>query len=269
MKKQILLLILMPFLIFLFSASAGAEEIGPGILPDWHGQAQVQLGWIFSDPTNPQTSVPISGWEKAIGSIPVWSYDANRTAFGNPAQWYIKIPNLNNNNPVKHMWISWVYDFDSLASGPRIATQINWFPFTDWVDRGMVDEWFDEYGNPTTNHMVASYGRVTWNIDLYPNPEYEEIWLGLFSGNHYVREVYVITMCEDPCECDLNHDGQCDMQDWLIFGEDWGRTDCKDIGVECECDLNDDGRCDMQDWLSFGDDWGRIDCPTAAAILRR
>ena len=30
----------------------------------------------------------------------------------------------------------------------------------------------------------------------------------------------------DFCECDLNHDGRCDMQDWLLFGEDWGRTDC-------------------------------------------
>ena len=28
------------------------------------------------------------------------------------------------------------------------------------------------------------------------------------------------------CRCDLNHDGRCDMQDWLLFGEDWGRTDC-------------------------------------------
>jgi len=30
----------------------------------------------------------------------------------------------------------------------------------------------------------------------------------------------------NDCECDLNSDGKCDMQDWLIFGEDWGRTDC-------------------------------------------
>jgi outer membrane protein assembly factor BamB len=28
------------------------------------------------------------------------------------------------------------------------------------------------------------------------------------------------------CKCDLNHDGRCDMEDWLLFGEDWGRTDC-------------------------------------------
>jgi len=31
----------------------------------------------------------------------------------------------------------------------------------------------------------------------------------------------------DCCECDLNQDGKCDMQDWLLFGQDWGRTDCE------------------------------------------
>jgi hypothetical protein len=65
-----------------------------------------------------------------------------------------------------------------------------------------------------------------------------------------------------PCECDLNDDGKCDMQDWLVFGQDWGRTDCNDPGVEeCECDITQDGKCDMQDWLKFGEDWGRTDCP--------
>ena len=67
---------------------------------------------------------------------------------------------------------------------------------------------------------------------------------------------------EDPCECDLNGDSNCDMQDWLLFGGDWGRTDCNESGVGCECDLNGDGRCDMQDWLLFGGDWGATDCPT-------
>jgi len=71
----------------------------------------------------------------------------------------------------------------------------------------------------------------------------------------------------DPCECNLNDDHKCDMQDWLKFGEDWGRTDCGtppgsgDPPNDCECDLNQDGRCDMQDWLLFGEDWGRTDCP--------
>ena len=71
----------------------------------------------------------------------------------------------------------------------------------------------------------------------------------------------VLKTAED-CPCDLTHDGKCDMQDWLLFGEDWGRTDCNVPGTEaCECDLNSDGKCDMQDWLEFGEDWGRTDCP--------
>jgi len=76
-----------------------------------------------------------------------------------------------------------------------------------------------------------------------------------------------IEVCPDLCECDLNHDGRCDMQDWLLFGENWGRTDCGtppgsgNPPNDCECDLTNDGRCDMQDWLLFGEDWGRTDCP--------
>jgi len=79
----------------------------------------------------------------------------------------------------------------------------------------------------------------------------------LTEGNSWTVQVTV-----SPCECDLNTDGKCDMQDWLVFGQDWGRTDCNEPGVEeCECDLNRDGVCDMQDWLLFGQDWGRTDCP--------
>lgn len=30
----------------------------------------------------------------------------------------------------------------------------------------------------------------------------------------------------EPCSCDLNHDGSCNFFDWLIFIDDWERTDC-------------------------------------------
>jgi len=63
------------------------------------------------------------------------------------------------------------------------------------------------------------------------------------------------------CECDLNQDGRCDMQDWLLFGQDWGRTDCSS-SAPCDCDLNHDANCDMLDWLRFGEDWGNTDCLT-------
>jgi hypothetical protein len=63
------------------------------------------------------------------------------------------------------------------------------------------------------------------------------------------------------CECDLNHDGTCNILDWPYFIEDWGSTNCHDPGVDCECDLNGDGSCNILDWPYFIEDWGRTDCP--------
>jgi len=79
----------------------------------------------------------------------------------------------------------------------------------------------------------------------------------LYPGFWYTA----ITEDIEPCECDLNTDGGCDMLDYFIFGQDWGRMDCNDPGVDCECDLNSDGGCDMLDYFIFGQDWGRMDCP--------
>ena len=78
------------------------------------------------------------------------------------------------------------------------------------------------------------------------------------SGNDLGK----ICVANNPCPTDINVDGVADMQDWLLFGEDWGRIDCNEPLLEiCECDLNSDGSCDMQDWLKFGEAWGRTDCP--------
>jgi len=68
-------------------------------------------------------------------------------------------------------------------------------------------------------------------------------------------------VAEDICECDLNADGNCNILDWPLFTEDWGRTDCNELAVECECDLNSDGSCNILDWPIFSEDWGRTDCP--------
>ena len=102
--------------------------------------------------------------------------------------------------------------------------------------------------------------------------ENARINLWLFNGNcpSDGKDVEIIIKSFEfipYCECDLNYDSTCDMQDWLMFGQDWGRTDCGtppgsgNPPNDCKCDLNDDGRCDMQDWLLFGEDWGRTDCP--------
>ncbi|MEW6520622.1 MAG: choice-of-anchor J domain-containing protein [Thermodesulfobacteriota bacterium] len=80
------------------------------------------------------------------------------------------------------------------------------------------------------------------------------------SAGWYIDHIR-ITGLSHFCECDLNQDTLCDMPDWLVFGSDWGRTDCNEDGVPpCECDLNHDGSCNMLDWLRFGENWGQDDC---------
>ena len=123
---------------------------------------------------------------------------------------------------------------------------------------------FSGGGTPTgsTNYQTDStLGQSSPLMEEEQNP---------FSDNYdnYPGFWYTFEMAAvDICECDLNHDTKCDMQDWLMFGADWGKTDCGtppgsgDPLNDCECDLNIDGKCDMQDWLLFGEDWGWTDCP--------
>jgi len=120
-------------------------------------------------------------------------------------------------------------------------------------------------GNPFDFHLQEASpcidaGDPASDCSKESEPNGGRINIGAFGGTSEATT-------SDFCECDLNHDGRCDMQDWLLFGEDWGRTDCGtppgngNPPNDCECDLNLDGRCDMQDWLLFGEDWGRTDCP--------
>ena len=244
MKKLFILSVLVIPLIFLVSTTVWSAgfAIGPGELPGWHTDSQVQLGWVFSDPKKPQESEPLPLWDRAIGDIPVWDYDPSRTAWGNPAQWYIRIENLINDNPIKHFWISWVYSFDPYTPGPRAFTNIDWNPGAGYGNYQQIEEWFDESGNPTTNHLVARYARITISLDLYPNPQYEDIWLGT-KGAMEALEVYVKTLCIDLA----------------TFAADFGRTDCS-MPTTCPGDFNNDGDVDGSDLATFAADFGRTDC---------
>ena len=133
MKSSLVILIVV--LVVLSSTPVQSITIGPSTQPDWEPETQVKLGWIFGDPTNPQNTGAMAGWDKWVGSQPIWSYDGNRVDpwGGNPAQWYIRIPNLNNDNPYKHFWMSYVYEHDNSYEGNRSWTNVDWFPFEDYT----------------------------------------------------------------------------------------------------------------------------------------
>ena len=108
-------------------------------------------------------------------------------------------------------------------------------------------------GSLTEQVALGNFLPGSYDYNVYLIPAYIVGW-----GTRHVSGTFIVV---DICECDLNDDGRCDMRDWLLFGQDWGRTDCHILGTICECDLNDDGRCDMRDWLMFGKNWRRTNCP--------
>ena len=67
MKKLLSFCTFFVSLTFSVSTPAWCNDIaiGPGNLPGWHAKSQVQLGWDFADPTNPQMSDLLPGWDDA------------------------------------------------------------------------------------------------------------------------------------------------------------------------------------------------------------
>ncbi len=108
--------------------------------------------------------------------------------------------------------------------------------------------------NPELGLVTSENGDEAYH---WPGPDGQFPWQQAIT---YARGTWTLTpIAVEPCECDLNHDGKCNMSDWLLFGQRWGATNCNT--VPCACDLNADGRCNMSDWLLFGQDWERTDCP--------
>ena len=140
------------------------------------------------------------GWDKAIGETPTWSYDPERVVFDRPAQWYIRIPNVINDHPSKKVWISWVFEYDNSLEGEQSPIGINWDPNTGMENPQSMEEWFDSEGILTTESSEAVYGRITASLDLFPNPEYEDIWLGVNGESQRILEVYLKTICIEEIE---------------------------------------------------------------------
>ncbi|MDY6837610.1 MAG: hypothetical protein SWH78_06525 [Thermodesulfobacteriota bacterium] len=77
------------------------------------------------------------------------------------------------------------------------------------------------------------------------------------------REPVFIEEC-GGCICDLNNDGLCDEQDFILFGAShgWGDWDCNEPDVDCICDFvkDNNGTCDDLDGALFREAYSRPEC---------
>jgi PKD repeat protein len=95
--------------------------------------------------------------------------------------------------------------------------------FTD-QSSGAVTTWLWNFGDGSTNstqnpaHVYSSPGTYTVSLTV-SGPD------GI-NTNTKANLITVGIPKTQPCECDLNGDGRCDMRDWLLFGKNWGRTNC-------------------------------------------
>ena len=136
--------------------------------------------------------------------------------------------------------------FASAGGGHYSTAQLGWYDPVHPIMNGVssVQGYYrDEVSLNTGAILVASWddgeefvatnaGGNVVGISLFP-PELEVTGdYAILFGNSLLHVAGAV----DVCECDLNHDGRCDMQDWLLFGEDWGRTDCP-IPDECSGEL--------------------------------
>jgi len=68
--------------------------------------------------------------------------------------------------------------------------------------------------------------------------------------------------CEEPCEGDLDGDGDLDGSDLAVFAADFVRTDCCEPGAgRCKGDFDKNCDVDESDLTIFAADLGRTDCP--------
>jgi hypothetical protein len=146
-----------------------------------------------------------------------------------------------------------------------------WVWNNDSDDYNFGDDGIEIMNTLSSQPYYLNFGNLmlppnTFNNESLPTSSFGPIAFGIYnstlSSTYLWGDFTWLTASNSaptPCECDLNHDGRCDMRDWLLFGQRWGATNC--LTVPCACDLNGDGRCDMHDWLLFGKQWGRTDCP--------
>jgi hypothetical protein len=212
------------------SAGAGGDEAFLITIPDFgfHGLVVWKVGY--------------SDYDKAC------SY---RIAVGPPA---ITVTYPNGSET---LYIGSTYNltWDSFGPAATIGSSVK-----IEISRDGGDSW------STIVASTANDGIHPWTV-TEPNSSQCRIRVTSTTNSSYTDISNTNFTIADVCECDLNHDGSCNILDYQLFIQDWGRTNCgtpPGTGLppnDCECDLNKDGKCNILDYQLFIQDWGRTNCP--------
>jgi DNA-binding beta-propeller fold protein YncE len=96
---------------------------------------------------------------------------------------------------------------------------------------GSATESIVSFGSPEGIAIDVVDGKMYWTDDegggiLRANLDGSDISV-LVTGLGGPGGIALVTNGQiETCSCDLNEDGSCNFFDWLVFIEDWGRTDC-------------------------------------------
>jgi hypothetical protein len=200
-----------------------------------------------------QVSIPDAGWH----GLAMWKVDASD--YGKSATYSIKMGKCGSPTAPA-----------SPSPSPG-ATNVSIDADLNWSDSALT-EYYEVYfreGSGAWN-LLGTTENSAWTLGTLNEATiyYWQVKAVNICGSYLWGNVWAFTTeSADICECDLNHDGACNILDWPYFIEDWGRTNCGtppgsgNPPNNCECDMNVDGSCNILDWPYFIEDWGRTDCP--------
>lgn len=227
--------------VLLSAAAAEAQVVGPPELPDWAGEAQIKLGWEFDDSLAPQTSNPIQGWDVAPQSIPSWHYFSDAIEYENPAQWQVQLDNGEGTGELMRFLVSWVYTY---VGDHGFYTSIAWDPSDSYENFDTQEDYFDDQGQAVDDPQQASFGRFTQTVDMYPDPDTIDVYLGVDfdAEGMLLAEAYLLGASQGSADADSDGDTDADSDADSDADTDTDtETDTGTGGGSSDDDSGDDG----------------------------
>jgi len=146
----------------------------PDILPEDSsnpGNPVVNMTGGFMENTVWQAEYP-----QGSGHFGIWGFEEDMIA---------SIPNFNEDNPIKEVWVQMTY----LADEAPILWLLPEGSIPDGGYMSLVDQ---------TAPDAAGFVNATWYGTMEPNPTMEEIWIRPAECTLYVDELVIDTICRVP-----------------------------------------------------------------------